>query len=50
MRDALAQRLRAQRVEANRRAYLAKLLEQSPPTINELALGNVLDLPKTDAK
>jgi peptidylprolyl isomerase len=43
VRDPLAQRLRAQRVEANRRAYLAKLLEQSPPSINELALSQVLD-------
>ncbi|WP_083528718.1 peptidylprolyl isomerase [Hyphomicrobium sp. CS1BSMeth3] len=46
VKEALAQRLRAQRVEANRRAYLAKLLEQSPPTINELALSGVLDQPK----
>ncbi len=43
VRDPLAQRLRAQRVEANRRAYLAKLLEQSPPSINELALSRVLE-------
>jgi parvulin-like peptidyl-prolyl isomerase len=46
VRDALAQRLRAQRAEAVRRAYLAKLLEQSPPTINELALSQVLDRPR----
>jgi peptidylprolyl isomerase len=48
VRDALTQRLRAQAVEANRRAYLAKLLEQSPPTINEIALGGVLDRPKAE--
>jgi parvulin-like peptidyl-prolyl isomerase len=42
VKEGLAQRLRAQRIEANRRAYLAKLLEQSPPTINELALGSVI--------
>ncbi len=43
VKDALSQRLRAQRAEATRRAYLTKLLEQSPPTINELALTSVLD-------
>lgn len=48
VRSALAQRLRAQQAEATRRAYLARLLEQSPPTINELALSQVLDQPKTD--
>ncbi|RTL73013.1 MAG: peptidylprolyl isomerase [Hyphomicrobiales bacterium] len=42
VKEGLAQRLRAQRIEANRRAYLAKLLEQSPPTINELALSSVI--------
>lgn len=46
VKDALTQRLKAQRAEATRRAYLAKLLDQSPPTINELALSNVLDQPK----
>lgn len=48
VREGLAQRMRAQAVEANRRAYLAKLLEQSPPIINELALGSVLDRPKAE--
>lgn len=48
VRDALTQRMRAQAVEANRRAYLAKLLEQSPPTINEIALSGVLTRPRAD--
>jgi len=48
VRAALAQRLRAQQAEAARRAYLARLLEQSPPTINELALSQVLEQPKAD--
>lgn len=43
VKDALSQRLRAQRAEIARRAYLTKLLEQSPPTINELALTSVLE-------
>lgn len=42
VRDALAQQLRAQRADANRRAYLAKLLEQTPPAINEIALMKAL--------
>ena len=39
--ELIVQRLRAQRAEANRRAYLAKLLEQSPPAINEIALAKI---------
>lgn len=46
VKDELTMRLRAQRAEAARRAHLAKLLEQSPPTINELALSNVLEQQK----
>jgi peptidylprolyl isomerase len=42
VRDALAQRLRAERAEVNRRAYLADLLKQNPPAINELALGKLV--------
>jgi peptidylprolyl isomerase len=41
VREALAQRLRAQQAEVLRRTYLAKLLEQTPPAINELALGKI---------
>jgi peptidylprolyl isomerase len=42
VRDALTAQLRAERVRANRQAYLAKLLEQSPPVVNELALSKLL--------
>jgi parvulin-like peptidyl-prolyl isomerase len=39
--DAIAQQLRSQRADANRRAYLAKVLELNPPAINEIALSKV---------
>ena len=42
VRDALAQRIRADRVEANRRAYMAELLKQTPPVVNEIALSKLL--------
>jgi peptidylprolyl isomerase len=42
VREALVARLRGERAKANRQAYLAKLLEQNPPAINELALSKVL--------
>jgi peptidylprolyl isomerase len=45
VRDQIAQRIREERVAANRRAYLAKLIEQSPPVINELALSRLLEKP-----
>jgi peptidylprolyl isomerase len=45
VRDALAAQLRRDRAEANRRTYMARLLEQSPPVINELALSNLLPKP-----
>jgi peptidylprolyl isomerase len=45
VREQLAQRLRDERVAANRNAYLTKLIEQSPPVINELALIKLLELP-----
>jgi peptidylprolyl isomerase len=43
VRDALAQRMRAERADANRRAYMAELLKQNPPAINELALTKLLE-------
>jgi peptidylprolyl isomerase len=43
VRDALVQRIRAERVEANRRAYMAELLKQTPPVVNEIALSKLLD-------
>jgi peptidylprolyl isomerase len=45
VRAQVTQRLRAERALANRRVYLAKLLEQSPPAINELALTTLLSKP-----
>ncbi|MFD2183695.1 peptidylprolyl isomerase [Rhodoplanes azumiensis] len=43
VRDALVQRLREERAEANRRAFVTELLRKSPPAINELALSKLLD-------
>jgi hypothetical protein len=34
--------MRAERAEANRRAYVAELFKQSPPVINELTLSRLL--------
>ncbi|HLH94744.1 MAG TPA: peptidylprolyl isomerase [Xanthobacteraceae bacterium] len=45
VRDALAQRMRAERADASRRAYVADLLKQSPPIVNELALSKLLAAP-----
>ena len=42
VREALAAQLRADRAQANRQAYLAKLLEQNPPALNELALSKLV--------
>jgi peptidylprolyl isomerase len=48
VREALVQRIRTERVEANRRAYVAELLKQTPPVVNEIALSRLLE-PKGDA-
>lgn len=42
VRDALVQQLRSERATVLRRAYLAELLKQNPPVINELALSSLL--------
>ena len=42
IRSALAQQLRNEKTQANSQAYLAKLLQQTPVAINELALSKVL--------
>ncbi len=42
VRDAIVDQLRANRARELRQAHVAKLLEQSPPAINELALSKVL--------
>lgn len=43
VRDVLVERMRAERAEANRRAYLADLIKQNPPVVNEIALSKVFD-------
>lgn len=42
VREALAQRMRQEQVAANRRAFVAELLKQNAPIINELALSKVI--------
>lgn len=42
VKEQLIVRIREERATAMRRAYLGKLLEQSPPAINELALSKLL--------
>jgi parvulin-like peptidyl-prolyl isomerase len=41
--DQLAQQVRAERATVLRRAYLAELLKQHPPVLNELALSSLFD-------
>ncbi|WP_448044314.1 peptidylprolyl isomerase [Bradyrhizobium liaoningense] len=43
VRDQLVQQMRTERATVLRRAYLAELLKQYPPVLNELALSNLLD-------
>jgi parvulin-like peptidyl-prolyl isomerase len=43
VRDQLVQQMRTERATALRRAYLAELLKQHPPLVNELALSSLLD-------
>jgi parvulin-like peptidyl-prolyl isomerase len=47
VRPILVQRLRAQRADLLRRSYLARVLEQNPPAINELGLAKVFEAPST---
>jgi parvulin-like peptidyl-prolyl isomerase len=49
VREVLAQRIRAERLDANRRAYVAELFKQSPPIINELALSKLLEPPPSES-
>lgn len=42
VRDLLVQQIRSERAAAMRRAYLAELLKQHPPVINELALSSLI--------
>ncbi|MBR0960673.1 peptidylprolyl isomerase [Bradyrhizobium japonicum] len=43
VREQLVQQMRSERAAVLRRAYLAELLKQNPPILNELALSNLLD-------
>jgi peptidylprolyl isomerase len=45
VRDLLTQRMRGERAAAARRAYVAELLKQHPPVLNELALSGLLAKP-----
>ena len=45
VRAQLTQRIRAERAQANRQAYLARLLEENPLTVNELALSTAFAAP-----
>lgn len=49
VRDGLVQRLRAEKAEANRRAYVNELLKQSPPVLNEIALSRLIEA-KTESR
>jgi peptidylprolyl isomerase len=42
VRDQLVQQIRNERATALRRAYIAELLKQHPPVVNEFALSNLL--------
>src|SRR3974390_1376450 len=44
VRDILVQRMRAERAESNRRAYVMELLKQTPPEVNEIALSKMFGL------
>jgi len=46
VRDQLVQQIRSERAATLRRAYLAELLKQHPPVLNELALSSLLDGPR----
>ncbi|MCA6124965.1 peptidylprolyl isomerase [Bradyrhizobium sp. WSM 1704] len=43
VREQLVQQIRSERSSIMRRAYLAELLKQHPPVLNELALSSLLD-------
>jgi parvulin-like peptidyl-prolyl isomerase len=43
VREQLVQQMRAERANALRRAYVAELLKQHPPVLNELALSNLFE-------
>ncbi|MCA1452487.1 peptidylprolyl isomerase [Bradyrhizobium sp. BRP22] len=50
VRELLTQQMRSERAAALRRAYLAELLKQNPPVINELALSGLIGGPAPAAR
>jgi peptidylprolyl isomerase len=47
VRELLQQRLREERQTANRRRYVGKLVDESPVTINEIALSRLVEKPSS---
>lgn len=45
VRDQLIQQIRSERAKALRQAYIAELLRQHPPVLNEMALSGLIDKP-----
>jgi parvulin-like peptidyl-prolyl isomerase len=43
VREALIQRMKAEKADANRRAYMNDIIKRSPPVVNEIALSKLLD-------
>jgi hypothetical protein len=50
VRDALVQRMRNERAAALRRAYLADMMKQQQPEINDMALSGLLGDPPSPAR
>ncbi len=50
VREVLVQQMRSERAAMLRRAYLAELLKQNPPVINELALSSLIGGPTPAAR
>jgi parvulin-like peptidyl-prolyl isomerase len=43
LKPSLVEKMREEKVKANSQAYLAQLLQENPVTINELAIGQILE-------
>ena len=43
LKASLVEKMREEKVKANSQAYLAQLLQENPVTINELAIGQILE-------
>jgi parvulin-like peptidyl-prolyl isomerase len=46
VRPQLVQRLRGEKAQEMRRAYIAELLKKNPPEVNEMALSSLVEKPK----